>query len=148
MPEKKKYVGIKIVEAWPEMQDGVLGYIVEYEDGYISWSPKGTFEKAYQEIEAGMCFLEALYPLKLGRRIARKEWAESQYIHCTVESGLRLMRDGIDVALGSVVESDLMAEDWIVVFNGPESLTGEFAKVIITRTSPLTLFGELTGSDA
>ena len=36
------------------------------------------------------------------------------------------------------------ADDWIVVFNGPESLAGEFAKVKITRVSPLTLFGELT----
>jgi len=36
------------------------------------------------------------------------------------------------------------AEDWIVVFNGPMSLAGEFAQVEIKRTSPLTLFGELT----
>jgi hypothetical protein len=36
------------------------------------------------------------------------------------------------------------AEDWIVVFNGPVSLAGEFAKVKIINTSPLTLFGELT----
>ena len=36
------------------------------------------------------------------------------------------------------------AEDWIVVFNGPESLAGKFAKVKITRVSPLTLFGELS----
>jgi tRNA-2-methylthio-N6-dimethylallyladenosine synthase len=36
------------------------------------------------------------------------------------------------------------AGDWIVVFNGPASLAGEFAKVKITRVSPLTLFGELT----
>jgi tRNA-2-methylthio-N6-dimethylallyladenosine synthase len=35
------------------------------------------------------------------------------------------------------------ATDNIVVFNGPESLAGEFAKVKITKTSPLTLFGEL-----
>ena len=35
------------------------------------------------------------------------------------------------------------ATDWIVVFNGPVDLAGEFAKVKITRTSPLTLFGEL-----
>jgi len=35
------------------------------------------------------------------------------------------------------------ATDWIVVFNGPESLAGEFAKVKITKTAPLTLFGEL-----
>ena len=35
------------------------------------------------------------------------------------------------------------AEDWIVVFNGPISLAERFAEVKITRTSPLTLFGEL-----
>jgi tRNA-2-methylthio-N6-dimethylallyladenosine synthase len=33
--------------------------------------------------------------------------------------------------------------DHIVVFNGPFSLAGQFAQVRITRTSPLTLFGEL-----
>jgi tRNA-2-methylthio-N6-dimethylallyladenosine synthase len=36
------------------------------------------------------------------------------------------------------------AGDWIVVFNGPASLAGEFAAVKITRTSPLTLFAQLT----
>jgi len=36
------------------------------------------------------------------------------------------------------------ATDYIVVFNGPQSLAGQFAKVKIARTSPLTLFGELT----
>ncbi|MCX5635880.1 MAG: TRAM domain-containing protein, partial [Planctomycetota bacterium] len=35
------------------------------------------------------------------------------------------------------------ADDWIVVFNGPAELTGRFADVKITKTSPLTLFGEL-----
>jgi tRNA-2-methylthio-N6-dimethylallyladenosine synthase len=35
------------------------------------------------------------------------------------------------------------AGDWIVVFNGPESLAGQFASVKITKTTPLTLFGEL-----
>ena len=36
------------------------------------------------------------------------------------------------------------ATDYIVVFNGPVSLAGEFAKVKITGTSPLTLFGEMS----
>ncbi len=34
--------------------------------------------------------------------------------------------------------------DWIVVFNGPASLAGQFSDVKITKTSPLTLFGEVT----
>jgi tRNA-2-methylthio-N6-dimethylallyladenosine synthase len=33
--------------------------------------------------------------------------------------------------------------DYIVVFNGPTSLAGQFANVKITKTSPLTLFGRL-----
>ncbi len=37
------------------------------------------------------------------------------------------------------------ATDYIVVFNGPESLAGQFTKVIITKVSPLTLFGRLVG---
>nr|MBC8217088.1 MiaB/RimO family radical SAM methylthiotransferase [Planctomycetota bacterium] len=35
------------------------------------------------------------------------------------------------------------ATDYIVVFNGPESLAGQFVKVKIVKTSPLTLFGRL-----
>ncbi len=35
------------------------------------------------------------------------------------------------------------AGEWIVVFNGPVSLAGQFASVRISATSPLTLFGEL-----
>ena len=37
------------------------------------------------------------------------------------------------------------ATDHIVVFNGPESLAGRFAEVTITKTTSLTLFGELAG---
>ncbi len=35
------------------------------------------------------------------------------------------------------------AQDCIVVFNGPQSLSGQFAKVKIDKTAPLTLFGML-----
>ncbi len=38
------------------------------------------------------------------------------------------------------------AGDYIVVFNGPENLAGQFVDINITKTSALTLFGELTGS--
>jgi tRNA-2-methylthio-N6-dimethylallyladenosine synthase len=34
--------------------------------------------------------------------------------------------------------------DYIVVFNGPKSLAGQFIEVKITKTSPFTLFGRLT----
>lgn len=46
-----KYIGIKLVEAWPQAVGHVgsqqEGYAVKYPDGYMSWSPKATFEAAY-----------------------------------------------------------------------------------------------------
>lgn len=68
----KKYIGTKLVEAAPaykcistgktfaidEMAEDAarengleLGYLVQYPDGYRSWSPKDTFEKAYLQID-------------------------------------------------------------------------------------------------
>ena len=47
----KAYIGTKIVQAEPQRaREGFEGYKVEYEDGYVSWSPKATFERAYREI--------------------------------------------------------------------------------------------------
>lgn len=64
----KKYIGIKVIKAEPmTMKEAqkVLGrkiatlkpvtvdengYLVEYKDGYKSWSPKDVFEEAYHEV--------------------------------------------------------------------------------------------------
>jgi len=69
----ERYIGVKLVEAellsaeeafaqgliradYIENQDG---YKVVYDDGYISWSPKEVFEKAYKEIwPVGVKFLD------------------------------------------------------------------------------------------
>ena len=61
--ETKQYTCIKSVKAEPcdlstaqtvlgrkfykDDCDNMMGYLVEYEDGYISWSPKDVFEKGY-----------------------------------------------------------------------------------------------------
>lgn len=71
----KNYIGVKIVKAKPgtmteaqamkcgcsvDVQKKIFyesetkdreGYRVKYPDGYESWSPKATFEKAYRELE-------------------------------------------------------------------------------------------------
>ena len=31
--------------------DGNLGYVVKYPDGYISWSPKDVFEQSYMQVQ-------------------------------------------------------------------------------------------------
>lgn len=41
------YIGTKQIVAWEQEKDGQPGYAVKYPDGYISWSPKETFEAAY-----------------------------------------------------------------------------------------------------
>lgn len=54
----QKYIGCKMVEAEPcklwedrgEHKAGEDGYKVTYPDGYVSWSPKEVFEKAYMQI--------------------------------------------------------------------------------------------------
>lgn len=53
MPEdqKKTYIGVKRIEAYPEDRDGKPGYAVIYPDDYKSWSPKDVFEAAYFPIE-------------------------------------------------------------------------------------------------
>ena len=63
--EEKLYVGTKLIRGSPMDECfflGVIknedisnretrpGYKVTYPDGYISWSPKETFENAYREV--------------------------------------------------------------------------------------------------
>lgn len=47
----ENYIGVKIVKAEPQEKNGVSGYRVKYPDGYVSWSPKEIFEKAYRKLD-------------------------------------------------------------------------------------------------
>ena len=70
--EMKQYTGTKTVKAKPmtmakaqkvlgrEIKPATVeedGYLVEYKDGYMSWSPKSVFEEAYKPAET---FLDRL----------------------------------------------------------------------------------------
>jgi hypothetical protein len=95
----KRYIGVKEINATPmdrqaynDLRGWTLpadengddeGYLVEYIDGgkantdlyagYISWSPKDVFERAYKRTE-GLAFGLALELLKIGHKVARKGW--------------------------------------------------------------------------
>lgn len=83
----EKYLGVKIVEAEPQQREKwmnnkwedrddhslVDGYKVVYEDGYISWSPKDVFEKAYRRID-NLTFGLAVEALKQGKKVSRAGW--------------------------------------------------------------------------
>ena len=73
----QKYLGVKLIKATPSLE-GVAykpreGYTVEYKDGYVSWSPKETFEEAYRRID-NLTFGFAIEALKKGYKVARQGW--------------------------------------------------------------------------
>ena len=75
----KSYIGTKFVNAKPMnkyefymnikgvdcKEDNEEGYLVQYPDGYTSWSPKDVFEKSYHE-NGHMTFGQAFDELKKG----------------------------------------------------------------------------------
>ncbi|HCL5132381.1 TPA: DUF2829 domain-containing protein [Salmonella enterica] len=95
----EKFIGVKLINAAPmtrqaynDFRGWVLpadengddeGYLVEYIDGgkpntdhyagYVSWSPKDVFEKAYR-MTTGMNFGLAIEALKQGKKVARSGW--------------------------------------------------------------------------
>ena len=75
-----------IFRGWvlPDNEDGSdEGYLVEYVDGgkanteeydgYVSWSPKDVFERAYKPT-GGMTFGDAIACLKAGLKVQRDGW--------------------------------------------------------------------------
>lgn len=84
----KKFIGTKVIMAEPmtlteaqkvlgrEIKPATIeedGYLVEYKDGYKSWSPKSVFDEAYREVK-GMSFGEVIEALKVGLAVRRKGW--------------------------------------------------------------------------
>ena len=84
----KKFIGTKVIMAEPmtmieaqkvlgrEIKPATAeedGYLVEYKDGYKSWSPKSVFEEAYREV-GYVNFGGAIDLLKAGLAVRRKGW--------------------------------------------------------------------------
>jgi hypothetical protein len=87
MGEFVTYIGTKIIKAVPRTREQVEqllghtiggketgdGYLVEYPDGYQSWSPKNVFEAAYRPM-CGLTFGLAIEAMKKGLKVARTGW--------------------------------------------------------------------------
>lgn len=72
-------IGVKIIKVLrSEERNGVPGYVVEYEDGYKSWSPKDVLEKFYYQMGEKLTnsvteqmvsgFFSKLYPTRLDEK--------------------------------------------------------------------------------
>lgn len=58
----------------PDGEDrSAVGYMVEYRDGHISWSPEEVFCEAYQTLDE-MSFGHALRCMQDGKRVSRAGW--------------------------------------------------------------------------
>lgn len=155
MNDMQVYIGTKVINAAPMTRtnynllrgfeqpknEGVEddGYLVEYVDpavgtqpntpqfsGYVSWSPKAVFERAYTHIQS-MTFGIALELCKQGYRIARQGWnGKGQYL-VYVDPGsspaeLIKMRPWIGIHTVDnqfmpwvASQSDMLCSDWVVV---------------------------------
>ena len=154
----KQYIGSKIVKAWPCFRIPVIGgryeyaqmdevvptcitgkiedgYRVQYEDGYLSWSPKAVFEKAYRET-TGLSFGLAIEAAKMGKKIARAGWnGKNQYVelaycisyknnaaevvnvnHCNIGNKAFAFVGTSGVQMGWLAsQADMLADDWQIV---------------------------------
>lgn len=124
------------------------GYLVEYLDGgkpnttthagYVSWSPKEQFDKAYRKT-TGMPFGLAVEAVKKGKKIARAGWnGKGMFLFLVPGSTFKVNRapllgiypEGTEInyhahidmktADGTIVpwlasQTDVLADDWIVV---------------------------------
>ena len=153
-----KYIGVKIVNAEPAYRTTLLeggeskiivsaelptsnggaetqlGYKVVYEDGYVSWCPKDTFEKANRKTD-GLTFGLAVEALKKGFKVCRKGWNGKGMWLTLVPVGSYFMTEswamaiqginrlpwiGMKTADNSFVpwlasQTDVLAEDWMIV---------------------------------
>jgi len=154
----QKYIGTKIINAQPITRLGYndlrgwtvpadenpadAGYLVEYidggqanhpdYDGYISWSPKEVFERAYRPT-TNMTFGDALVMLKVGKRVTRAGWnGKGMWLvlikHYEYEVESYMLFDGASLdpfiamrtANQSLVpwlasQTDMLAEDWMML---------------------------------
>lgn len=134
----QEFIGtkIKIIKAEPCLawkpfgahQEGAEGYKVEYEDGYISWSPKDVYESAYRPT-AGMSFGLAIEAMKKGLKVARVGcngkgmWLElfKIYTHTPIQEGRNMQPF---IAMKTVdntyvpwlaSQTDMLADDWQII---------------------------------
>lgn len=123
----------------PDDEDGAdEGYIVQYSDGYISWSPKEQFEEAYRKTE-GMNFGLAIEAMRKGFKVCRAGWnGKGMFLFLVPGSTFRVNRppllgiyeEGTEVEYHAHIDmktetwkivpwlasqTDMLSDDWMVV---------------------------------
>jgi len=161
----QQFIGTKLINAkpmsrqeyndfrdWelPSDEDGTdEGYLVEYTDGgksntsefagYVSWSPKDVFDRAYLNVNTGMTFGNAIHMLKQGKKVARQGWnGKGMFLFLVPGSVFKVNRapllgiypEGTEINYHAHIDmktaddkvvpwlasqTDMLAEDWVIV---------------------------------
>jgi hypothetical protein len=161
----KQYIGTKVINAKPmtrleynefrgwklpsDEEGSDEGFLVEYVDGgkgntsayagYISWSPKEVFERAYK-CSGNLTFGDAITYLKAGDKVARSGWnGKGMWLSYVNEKNYDVGCGAMGVINGDITcvpeklpwigmktadnkfvpwlasQTDILAEDWVVV---------------------------------
>ncbi len=134
----KNYIGTKSIKAKPMTREEVEillnrviggtetgdGYLVEYEDGYKSWSPKKVFDSAYREC-VGIPFGAAIEALKVGKPISRTGWngkgmkvnmvpAYRTEEGIVVNAWMAILNVNGSISTWVPSSNDCLADDWMI----------------------------------
>jgi hypothetical protein len=145
----ENYIGLKLIKAEPctveefnKIRPLVYsgkcqeGYKVEYEDNYISWSPKDVFEKAYRKTD-NLTLGLAVEALKKGFKVLRKGWnGKGMYVYYVPANSYKTITEVAKKEFGEMAKynaylaikcvdgsvstwvpniNDVLAEDWGIV---------------------------------
>ena len=94
--EAEKVLGRTIETSAVENRELTPGYLVEYEDGYRSWSPKEVFDKAYRVSETHLDRMNIEKDEVEARYLAGRKFSFTQLFRSLSETKRRLLTEQLD----------------------------------------------------
>ena len=98
--EAEKVLGHRIETSAVENREESEGYLVEYEDGYRSWSPKVVFDKAYRVSETHTDRMMIEKEELEARYLAGRKFSFSQMFRSLPETKRKLLTKQLDMMEG------------------------------------------------
>lgn len=114
--EAEKVLGRKIETSAVENREESEGYLVEYEDGYRSWSPKVVFDKAYRVSETHVDRMNIELQDIQERYLKGRKFSFTQKFRSLPETKRKLLQKQLDQMEGYLyilsrrIELELMPE--------------------------------------
>lgn len=106
-----------------KMIDGRDGYLVIYEDGYVSWSPKDVFEAGYSQKGPLHKFGDVVEALRHGRSARRAGWDGDRHIQLYdteerenefTKPNIVTRTPGVSREKSPMLDQDIFADDWVI----------------------------------